>query len=35
MTYIPNPFPARISDSFCVDHDGTVTSLDFIWVGGY
>jgi len=35
MTYIPNPFPARISDSFCVDRDGIVTSLDFIWVGGY
>ena len=35
MTYVPNPFPARSSDSFCVDRDGTVTSLDFIWVGGY
>ena len=35
MTYVPNPFPARASDSFCVDRNGTVTSLDFIWVGGY
>jgi hypothetical protein len=33
--WIKDPFPARGSDSFCVDRDATVTSLDFIWVGGY
>ena len=35
MTWSRDPFPARDSDSFCVDRDGVVTSLDFIWVGGY
>jgi hypothetical protein len=35
MDWIPDPFPARGSDSFCVDQQGIVTSLDFIWVGGY
>lgn len=34
-TWIPDPFPARISDYLCVDQAGIVTSLDSIWVGGY
>lgn len=34
-TWVEDPFPARASDYFCVDRQGKVTSLDFIWVGGY
>ena len=35
MTWIKDPFPARDGDSFCVNRAGAVTSLEFIWVGGY
>jgi hypothetical protein len=30
-TWIPDPFPARDSDSFCVDRAGRVRTLEFIW----
>jgi hypothetical protein len=30
-TWIPDPFPARDSDSFCVDRAGHVRTLEFIW----
>jgi hypothetical protein len=29
--WIPDPFPTRDGDYFCVDGDGTVISLDFLW----
>jgi hypothetical protein len=29
--WIPDPFPTRDGDRFCVNRDGQVTSLDFIW----
>jgi hypothetical protein len=29
--WIPDPFPTRDGDQFCVGRDGLVTSLDFIW----
>jgi len=31
MDWIKDPFPTRSGDRFCVDREGHVTSLDFIW----
>jgi len=30
-SWIPDPFPARSDDNFCVNRAGEVTTLDFIW----